>query len=221
MRRGKVVKSLTPVARPFCDYQVRGLWDCTTERADYWVLCSTLCHGAPVPLPVVHTPLLCSLDADRWGPRSLQNGHSQPQWRSLRPGTHSLGVLRPQREPGVLCPYAHFQERTASLATATRWNPSRSKPTPLRQPKLFISCEVKSFSCVRLFVTPWTAAYQAPSMEFSRQEYWSERVAISFSRGSSQPRDRTWVSRTAGRCFNVWTTIKAVKEERCKQTRRN
>ena len=26
----------------------------------------------------------------------------------------------------------------------------------------------------RLFVTPWTAAYQAPpSMEFSRQEYWS------------------------------------------------
>ena len=27
---------------------------------------------------------------------------------------------------------------------------------------------------VRLFVTPWTVAYQAPqSMEFSRQEYWS------------------------------------------------
>ena len=32
----------------------------------------------------------------------------------------------------------------------------------------------KSFSHVRLFATPWTAAYQAPpSMEFSRQEYWS------------------------------------------------
>ena len=30
------------------------------------------------------------------------------------------------------------------------------------------------FSCVRLFATPWTAAYQAPlSMGFSRQEYWS------------------------------------------------
>ena len=29
-------------------------------------------------------------------------------------------------------------------------------------------------SCVSLFVTPWTAAYQAPlSMGFSRQEYWS------------------------------------------------
>ena len=30
------------------------------------------------------------------------------------------------------------------------------------------------FSCVRLFVTLWTVALQAPlSMEFSRQEYWS------------------------------------------------
>ena len=34
--------------------------------------------------------------------------------------------------------------------------------------------EVKSLSCVRLFATPWTVAYQAPpSMGFSRQEYWS------------------------------------------------
>ena len=34
--------------------------------------------------------------------------------------------------------------------------------------------EVKSLSRVRLFVTQWTVAYQAPpSMGFSRQEYWS------------------------------------------------
>ena len=34
--------------------------------------------------------------------------------------------------------------------------------------------KVKSLSCVWLFVTPWTAAHQAPvSMGFSRQEYWS------------------------------------------------
>ena len=31
------------------------------------------------------------------------------------------------------------------------------------------------FSCVQLFATLWIAALQAPlSMEFSRQEYWSE-----------------------------------------------
>ena len=34
--------------------------------------------------------------------------------------------------------------------------------------------KVKSLSHVRLFATPWTAAYQAPpSLGFSRQEYWS------------------------------------------------
>ena len=34
--------------------------------------------------------------------------------------------------------------------------------------------KVKSLSRVRLFVTPWIVAYQAPpSMGFSRQEYWS------------------------------------------------
>ena len=34
--------------------------------------------------------------------------------------------------------------------------------------------KVKSLSCVQLFVTPWTIAYKGPpSMEFSRQEYWS------------------------------------------------
>ena len=34
--------------------------------------------------------------------------------------------------------------------------------------------KVKSLSRVRLFATPWTAAYQAPpSVRFSRQEYWS------------------------------------------------
>ena len=33
---------------------------------------------------------------------------------------------------------------------------------------------MKSLSCVQLFATPWTVAYQtALSMEFSRQEYWS------------------------------------------------
>ena len=51
--------------------------------------------------------------------------------------------------------------------------------------------------CVRLFVTPWTVACQAPlSMEFSRQEEW---VTSFFSRGSSGARDRTHVSCIAGR----------------------
>ena len=33
-----------------------------------------------------------------------------------------------------------------------------------------------------------------------------EQVAIPFSRGSSQPRDRIWVSCIAGRFFTIWAT---------------
>ena len=39
---------------------------------------------------------------------------------------------------------------------------------------IILKVKVKSLSRVRLFVTPWTVAYQAPlSIRFSRQEYWS------------------------------------------------
>ena len=37
-----------------------------------------------------------------------------------------------------------------------------------------------------------------------------EWVAISFSRGSSWPRDRTWVSSTAGRRFTIWASREAL-----------
>ena len=48
-------------------------------------------------------------------------------------------------------------------------------------------------SHARLFGTPWTVACQAPlTVEFFRQEYWGG--AISYSRGSSWPRDRTCIS---------------------------
>ena len=39
---------------------------------------------------------------------------------------------------------------------------------------LYLFTQVESLSCVRLFANPWTVAHQAPpSMEFTRQEYWS------------------------------------------------
>ena len=47
-------------------------------------------------------------------------------------------------------------------------------PSPVRKYEVSEVSEVKSFSRVPLFATPWTVANQAPpSMGFSRQEYWS------------------------------------------------
>ena len=39
-----------------------------------------------------------------------------------------------------------------------------------------------------------------------------EWVAISFSRGSSWPRDQTCVSHIVGRCFTIWTTKEVISE---------
>ena len=53
--------------------------------------------------------------------------------------------------------------------------------------------KVKSLSRVRLFATPWTAAYQASlTMGFSRQEYWS------------------WVPSPSPRRFQTWLSWKMV-----------
>ena len=52
-----------------------------------------------------------------------------------------------------------FPLPVSSSHSTARWSPQ-------------VKWKWKSFSCVRLFATPWTAAYQAPqSVEFSRQEY--------------------------------------------------
>ena len=51
-------------------------------------------------------------------------------------------------------------------------------------------------SHVQLFSTPWTE-------ESGRLLEW---VVISFSRGSSRPRDQTQVSHIVSSCFTIWTT---------------
>ena len=58
------------------------------------------------------------------------------------------------------------------------------------------------FSRIWLFATPWTVACQAP-IHGILQARILEWVVISFSRGSSQPRDGTRVSCTSGRIFTT------------------
>ena len=56
--------------------------------------------------------------------------------------------------------------------------------------------KIKPLSCVQLFVTPWTVAYQAPpSMGFSRQGYWSGLpfpTPGDLPDPGSEPRSPTW-----------------------------
>ena len=63
-------------------------------------------------------------------------------------------------------------------------------------------------SCVTL-CSPMDCSLPGSSIHGIFQARVLEWVAISFSRGSFQPRDGTWVSYIAGRCFTLWATREA------------
>ena len=64
--------------------------------------------------------------------------------------------------------------------------------------------KVKSLSHVILFVTPWTVTHQAPpSMEFSRQEYWS---GLPLPSPGDLPDPGVEPRSIAGRCFTISAT---------------
>ena len=106
--------------------------------------------------------------------------------------------------------------------------PHRQQPTRLCHPwdspgkntgvgcHFLLQCmkvKVKSFSCVRLFSTPWTVAYQdPPSMGFSRQEYRSGVPLPSLPLDSKEIKpvnlkgDQPWIftGRWRSSIFLVW-----------------
>ena len=74
--------------------------------------------------------------------------------------------------------------------------------------------KAKLLSCVQLFATPWTVAYQASaSMVFSRQVYWSGLPFPSLGDlliPGIKPRFTTQVSGIVGRHFTLWISREAL-----------
>ena len=64
-------------------------------------------------------------------------------------------------------------------------------------------------SHVQMFAIPWTVAHQAPLSMGILQAGILEWVAMPFSKGSSQPRDRAQASCAAGGFFTIGATRKA------------
>ena len=67
-------------------------------------------------------------------------------------------------------------------------------------------CVLVAQSCPTLYA-PWDFLLEWVGVEW---------VAISFSRGSSQPRDQTQVSCIVGRLFTIWATGEVNSPEPCK-----
>ena len=69
----------------------------------------------------------------------------------------------------------------------------------------------QSLSRVRLFAT-MDYSLLGSSVHWIFQAIVLEWIAISFSRGSSQPRDRTWVSHIVDRRLTVWATREVMED---------
>ena len=91
----------------------------------------------------------------------------------------------------ILSPINSYNpERSVLLHCVPWWRPSEP---------------VRLLSCVRL-CNPLDCSLPGSSIHGIFQARVLEWVAISFSRGSSRPRDWTQVSHLAGRRFTIWTT---------------
>ena len=76
-------------------------------------------------------------------------------------------------------------------------------------------CKVRwSHSAVPILCDPVDCSLPGSSVHGVFQARVLEWVAISFSKGSSHPRDRTQVSRIVGRCYTVWASCVHVTKTR-------
>ena len=121
------------------------------------------------------------------------------------PPSLSKAQVRVLKVTGVYYPPWEMIQ-TSCLSTGPRLQLWLRVPRPATLRRRVCVCE--SLSHIRLFVTPWTWGCKPWSLLGSSvheilQARILERVAISFSRGSSQPRDRTRVSCIAGEFFTA------------------
>ena len=101
----------------------------------------------------------------------------------------------------MLCPFLSLSPFTNSHQLLLP--PLTAIHTPI------VKVKVKLLHRVRLFVTPWTVAHQAPpSMESSRQEYWSGLPFLS-PEDLPDPGIEPGFPRIGGRRFNLWATREA------------
>ena len=95
-----------------------------------------------------------------------------------------------------------------SLAGSNLWGCKESNTTE----QLTCVCVLGHFSYEWLFATLWDCSPPGSSVQGILQARILEWVAISFSRGSSRPRDWTWVSRIVGRRFTLWAIREALNK---------
>ena len=97
------------------------------------------------------------------------------------------------------------QGSNPSLLWLLSWQVGSLPLAPPGKPLLYSTGWVSEWSC-SVVSDSWCCSLPGSSVHGIFQARILEWVAISFSIGSSRPRDRTQVSRIAGRLFTIWAT---------------
>ena len=134
-------------------------------------------------------------------------------WTQLKQfSTHSTHTLARSLEIIILAFYVFF-------LLFSIYHSSLALLTPVSLILLTLRSALRSLTCVLVVQSCLTLcnAMDCPpgsSLHGNLQARILEWVAISFSRGSSWPKDRTQVSCTAGRCLTVWAVREVQKSYR-------
>ena len=114
---------------------------------------------------------------------------------SLSSNPHHQNKL-PKIEVGLECPHSEILSSPTACSL-------KSKHLGILKVEVLVT-----HSCPAL-CDPMDSSPAGSSVHGILQARIPEWVAIAFSRGTSQPRDRTWVSCISGRFFTIWATRKA------------
>ena len=126
--------------------------------------------------------------------------HSRKLWVLSGLWDHFCSNGIPEHQPGIIRMRETSSDQIGDVTTGTQPQQRAHTQIALRSSVCWKSVLVAQSCLVRL---PDSSVYGILKTRIL------EWIAISFSRGSSPPRDRTWVSWIAGRFFSVWVTREA------------
>ena len=104
----------------------------------------------------------------------------------------------PEHQSGTIRMRETSSDQIGDVTTGTQPQQKVHTQIALRSSVCWKSVLVAQFCLTARLLCPWNSQDKNTGM-----------LAISFSRGSSPPRDRTWVSWIAGRFFSIWVTREA------------
>ena len=171
------------------------IWRPDSESGETKTLCE---HPAKVKGEIASCSVVPD-SLDRSPPGSSVHGILQAITLERVAVPSSRGSSQPRDGSWVSCPAG------AASALSHQGSPSQSLPFSNQSCGILRFCLPNCFSRIQLFATPWTAARQVSlSMGFLKARI-LEWVAISSSRGSSWPRDRTHLSYVS--CICRWVVL--------------